>query len=185
MDARRNRAWILDSDAIYLYDVQTRRLVKRIELPGWLLVDEAYSCAPDLTIGPSGAAFVTSNITPDIWEIDPQDITVRRHALVLDADADKDVGLTGLAFDRESGTLFGVSAMLGTLWNIDLRRDTAYKVRLSRPVRGGCGLVALNVQRPSKPAPPILCIAGSKPADGVELNSDMREGRTTSGACEP
>lgn len=142
MDAGRNRLWVLERDAVYLFDAATRRLIKRVELPDWSFAGESFSCAPDLALAPSGAALVTSNVTPTIWEIDPQLLVVRQHRLSLDADNDKDVGFTGLAFSVNGEKLFGVSALLGSVWTIDLARDSAHKVPLSKPVHGACGQVS-------------------------------------------
>jgi hypothetical protein len=139
MDARRNRLWVLENDAVYLFDAATRRLIRRVELPGWLNAGESSSCAPALALAPSGAAFVTSNITPTIWEIDPQLFVVRQHRLSLDADNDKDVGFTELAFSANGERLFGVSSLLGSVWTIDLAEDSAQKVPLSKRVHGACG----------------------------------------------
>ena len=184
VDARRNRIWVLNSDAVYLYDIPTRRLIKRIELPDWLFVREVYSCAPDLTLAPSGAALVTSNVLPTIWEVDPQSLAARQHRLSLDADNDKDVGFTGLAFGRGGRDLFGVSSLLGSAWRIDLGARKAHKVRLSEPIHGACGLVVLDREVPKAgDAASVLCIAGPRIASSVELTSDMSEGRTISAPC--
>jgi len=184
VDARRNRVWVLNHDAIYLYDIPTRRLIKRIELPDWSFVGEVYSCAPDLALAPSGAALVTSNVAPTIWEIDPQTLAPRQHRLSLDADNDKDVGFTGLAFGPGGRDLFGVSSSLGSAWRIDLGAGKAHKVRLSAPIHGACGLVVLRGGAPKVgDAETVLCIAGAKIAQRVELTLDMREGRTILAPC--
>lgn len=184
VDARRNRVWVLNHDAVYLYDIPKRRLIKRIELPNWAFVGEVFSCAPDLALTPSGAALVTSNVLPTIWEIDPQTLVARQHRLSLDADNDKDVGFTGLAFGRGGRDLFGVSSLLGSAWRIDLGAGKAHKVRLSQPIHGACGVVVLEREAPRvEDAAPVLCIAGAKIARRVELTSDMREGRTILAPC--
>src|SRR5471032_2461797 len=69
VDARRNRVWVLSLNGVYIYDSRTRKLVKRIELPDWMVVGEVFICAPDLVLAASGAALVTSNILPIVWEI--------------------------------------------------------------------------------------------------------------------
>src|SRR5690242_18741411 len=142
IDARRNRTWALEDDAVYVFDAATARLIKRIELPGWTFVDESFGCPPDLALTPSGAALVTSNIIPTIWEIDPQVFAVRQHRLSLDADNDKDVGFSGLLFSVDGEMLFGVSSFPGSVWTIDLVKDSAHKVPLSKPIRGACGAVS-------------------------------------------
>lgn len=184
VDARRSRAWVLNNDAVYLYDVPTGRLIRRIELPDWSFVGEVYSCAPDLALAPSGAALVTSNVMPVIWEINPDNMTVRQHKLSPDADNDKDVGFTGLAFGQGGRDLFGVSSLLGSAWRIDLAAGKAHKLRLSEPIRGACGLTVLHGETPKGgDGAPVLCVAGAKTSRRVELTPDMSAGRTSAAPC--
>lgn len=128
VDAPRNRAWVLNRDAVYLYDLPKKTLIKRIELPDWLFVSEAYSRGPDLALAPTGAALVTSNVVSTIWKINPEDLTVRQHRLSLDADNDKDVGFTGLAFGPGGRDLIGTNSTLGSTWKLDLDAGTARKL---------------------------------------------------------
>ena len=184
IDAPRLRAWVLNNDAVYLYDIPTGRLIKRIELPDWSFVGEVYSCAPDLTLAPSGAALVTSNVVPILWEIHPESMVVRQHKLSLDADNDKDVGFTGLAFGQGGRDLFGVSSLLGSAWRIDLAAGKAHKLRLSEPIRGACGLIVLHGETSKGgDGAPVLCVAGEKNSRRVELTPDMSAGRTSTAPC--
>jgi hypothetical protein len=139
VDAQRGRAWVLKQDAVYVYDVATRRLVKRVELPGWLLIDDSFSCAPDLAIAPGGAAVVTSNAVPVLWQIDSRTLKVRQLWLKLDADQAKDIGFTALAFGRGGRDLFAVSSSQTSAWRIDLHAGTAHKLPLGTPVLGAFG----------------------------------------------
>lgn len=139
VDSREGRAWVLNQDAVYLYDIAPRKLVKRIDLPRWIVVSEDFSCPPDLTLTPSGGVLVTSNVVPTIWEIDSESLVVRIHPLSLDVDNEKEVGFTGLAYGRSGKDLFGISAMHGSVWRIDLARNRAYKMPLSRQVADACG----------------------------------------------
>src|SRR5262245_1593139 len=141
VDAPRNLAWVLNRDAVYVYDLPKKTLIKRIELPGWLVAGEAFSRGPDLALAPTGAALVTSNVVPTIWEINPEDLTVRQHRLSLDADLDKDVGFTGLAFGPDGRDLIGTSSVLESTWKIDLAAGTAHKLRVS-----STGTVATNTR---------------------------------------
>ena len=143
VDPQEGRAWVLNHDAVYLYDIAPRQLVKRIDLPGWIVVSEDFSCPPDLTLTPSGGALVTSNVVPTIWEIDSESLVVRIHPLSLDVDNEKEVGFTGLAYGRTGEDLFGISAMHGSVWRIDLARNKAYKMPFSRQVADACGSVFL------------------------------------------
>ena len=182
MDARRNRLWILDRNSVYLYDAATRRLIGRVELPERSVAAEG--CAPELALTRSGAALVTSNVIPTIWEIDPKGLAVRLHRLCLDADNDKDVGFTGLAFGADGNGLLGVSSLLGSVWTIDLVKDTAHKVPLSKPVHGACRMHFRETHGlEGGGATPVLCISGPRNARRVEFASQMQYGRTIPAPC--
>lgn len=184
VDAQRQRVWVLNFDAVYLYDVPKGRLIKRIELPNWTVANEIAVCAPDLALTLAGAALVTSNVVPTIWVVDPQNLTAREHILKLDADNDKDVGFTGLAFGRSVRDLIGVSSLHGSAWKIDIAAGKAYKVRLSEPIRGACGAEFMDVgSAKTMNAMSILCVAGANIDRRVELSADMRVGLTSSAPC--
>src|SRR4051812_14944897 len=136
-DASRNRVWVLESNAVYLHEGGQK---KRFELPGWVYVTDAYACAPDLAVDAHGAAVVTSNVIPVLWRVEPVKAQVTTHELVLDADADKDVGFSGLAYAPDQGVLFAVSATYGSLWRIDQTLRRAQKIPVSTPLRDACGL---------------------------------------------
>lgn len=141
-DTRRNRVWVLSLHGVFIYDGPTRKLLKRVDLPNWTVVNvnKMFMCAPDLVLAASGTALVTSNILPIIWEIDAESLAVRQHNLVPDADRDKDFGFAALYFGRGGRELLGASSPPGSVWRIDLAADKAQKVQLSKQVRGDCGL---------------------------------------------
>ena len=136
-DPERNRLWLLDHDAVSLYDNRSGKLLQRIVLPGWTYVGKEFGCPPDLALDPSGAAFVTSNVLPVLWRIDPVQLEVTVLDIALDADQDKDVGFTGLAFAAD-GIFIAANAIHGTLWQIDLRASSAQKLASYTPARGAC-----------------------------------------------
>lgn len=136
-DPERNRLWLLDHDAVSLYHSRSGKLLQRIVLPGWTFVGKQFACPPDLALDPSGAVFVTSNVLPVLWRIDPVQFEVTVLDIALDADQDKDMGFTGLAFAAD-GIFIAANAIHGTLWQIDLRASRARKVASYAPVRGSC-----------------------------------------------
>ena len=136
-DPERNRLWLLDHDAVSLYHNRSGKLLQRIVLPGWTFFGKQFGCPPDLALDPSGAVFVTSNVLPVLWRIDPVQFEVTLFDIERDADQDKDMGFTGLAFAAD-GTLIAANAIHGTLWQIDLRASSARKVASYAPVRGSC-----------------------------------------------
>ena len=54
-DPARGRIWVLGIDDVRVYDAASRRLLRQIALPGWLVVDTP--CRPDLILHRSGSAF--------------------------------------------------------------------------------------------------------------------------------
>ena len=141
VDAARNRIWSLGSDGVQLQDAGAPQAI-RIALPGWLWVGAPYSCMPDLALGPNGEAVITSNIIPTLWRIDPETLAVSVHPLALDADTEKDVGFSGLAYSARHAAFFAASDINGSLWQIDPRLRRAQKITLSAPIRQACGLAA-------------------------------------------
>ena len=141
-DEEHNRLWLLDGNAVSLYHNRSGKLVQRIVLPHWTFVGKRFACPPDLTVDTAGAVFVTSNVLPVLWRIDPERFEVTLLELKLDADQDKDVGFTGLAFAAD-GTLLAASAVHGSLWRIDVGASTAEKLASSTPIRGVCEPAAL------------------------------------------
>jgi hypothetical protein len=191
VDAQRNRVWALNIDAVYLYDIATRQLIRRVELPRWTMANDIAVCAPDLVLTSAGSALVTSNVMPNIWEIDAQGLTVREHEVALDADTDKDVGFTGLAFGRDGRDLYGVSALHGSAWRIELAAGRARKLRLTEPIRGACGVAVLQKavakagSAKAQAAAKTLCIAGGGPGRRVELSANGKAGRVIATLCIP
>lgn len=141
IDAARNRVWVLTEEGLALYDVKAPRRVA-LQLPQWVAAGKAFGCLPDVALGPGGEAVVTSNVLPTLWKIDPETLAVTVHPLALDADEDKDVGFSGLAYWPEEGAFFAVSYAHGSLWRIDPQLVRAQKVKLSEPILRACGLAA-------------------------------------------
>jgi len=128
MDLVRNRVWVLTESGVVLYRNARRERVV-IPLPEWLWVGAPYGCPPDLALGPKGEAIVTSNVVPTLWRIDPETLEVTIHRLELDADTDKDVGFSEVAFSSRHGKYFAVSAKHGSVWSVDPLLGKAHKVQ--------------------------------------------------------
>lgn len=117
----RDRAWQLTADGVV-----TGKTV--VPIPGWVLAQPSYACAPELAVGPKGEAVITSNVVPTLWRVDPETLAVTEHPLALDADADKDVGLTRLVYSPKHAAFFAVSHAHGSLWRIDTQLKRAQKI---------------------------------------------------------
>ena len=173
-DASRNRVWVLESDAVYLHEGTQKR---RFALSGWIYATEAYACAPDLALDAQGAAVVTSNVVPVVWRVEPGRGQVTKHELALDADADKDVGFSGLAYASDQGVFFAVSATYGSLWRIDPLLRRAQKIPVSAPLTDACGLAA---DRTKTRRTVVLCVEGLRT---VHLAPDQRSGYVFARRC--
>ena len=139
IDPERNRIWLLAREGVFVYEV-SRPERRAVSLPGWITVDAPYSCLPDLALGPAGEAVITSNVLPTLWRIDPDTLATSVHPLLLDADTDKDVGFSGLAYSAQHAAFIAASYAHGSLWRIDAALKRAEKIPLSAPVAEACGL---------------------------------------------
>jgi hypothetical protein len=139
LDRIRERGWILTPEGVRVFDIKTRQTTGTIPLPGWQWVGETFSCLPALALGPKGEALISSNAVATLWRIDPETLAVSKHEPVLDADTDKDVGFTGLAYSAEEEAFFAVSDY-GALWRIDPLFARAQKIALSAPIPKACGV---------------------------------------------
>lgn len=137
VDAARNRVWTLTPEGVVLYEPSRQERVV-VPLPGWVWANAPYGCLPDLALGPRGEVVVTSNVVPTLWRIDPGSLAVSVHALALDADTDKDVGFTGLAFSPRHGAYYASSEAHGSRWRIDPMAGKARKIWHSAPGRQAC-----------------------------------------------
>jgi hypothetical protein len=122
------RAWSLTQEGVSVLDPAGLRAVN-VALPGWHWAGAPYGAAPVLAIGPQGEAIVTSDVAPVLWRVDPKTLAVSVHPLVLDADNDKDIGFSTLAYSREHDAFVGVSGMHGSVWMIDRALMRARKVK--------------------------------------------------------
>ena len=125
VDTARNRLWILGLDYVDVYDISKRQLIRRIELPDWYVAD--LICEPDLALDRSGTAFISDNIQPRLWQIDPESFQLKEHVIRLLKREHWDIGFGGLAFAPD-GSLFGVTASGGSLWSIDIGNAAAHQV---------------------------------------------------------
>jgi hypothetical protein len=89
------------------------------------------------------------------------------------------VGFTGLAF--ADGLLFGVDAVHGSLWKIDLAAGKAEKLALSSPLRGACGLARHPNAAPGRSL--VLCAPGAKGIRRIDLSPDLRRGNVSDRPC--
>jgi hypothetical protein len=145
VDAATGRSWWLVRDGVVLHSAAEPK--KAVALPGWLWTHEPF-CPPDMALGPSGEAVVTTNVTNTLWRIDAQTLAVTVHALELDTDRGNDVGFVALAYVPEQAAYFAYSEGPPAIWRIDRQLSRATKLtnvnltRIRSPrsanVRGPC-----------------------------------------------
>lgn len=184
VDPARNRVWALTPEGVFLFDV-SRPQRAAVPLPGWVWAGAPYGCLPDLALGPRGEAVVTSNVLPTLWRIDPDSLAVSVHALALDADADKDVGFTGLVFAPKHGAYFAASDAHGSLWRIDSQLKTARKVPLSESMPQACGLTLKpRASRQGQNRMADLCVGTPQGGWSVHFAPDGRSPYVSAAPCE-
>ena len=127
VDAERNRLWVLDPESLTLYDNLNGRRLRRLALTEAFLVGDDHACPPDLAVDAAGTVFVSSNVLPVLWKVDPQRFEVTRIELATNADTDKDFGFSGLSFAGDD-VLIAASSTFASLWRIDFRRASATKI---------------------------------------------------------
>jgi hypothetical protein len=142
----RDRVWELRRDGVLVIDAAAP--AKLVALPGWQSAAEPYACPSALALGPEGEAVVTSNVLPILWRIDAKTLAVSVHSLALDADADKDVGFSALAWSSADAAFLGVSNADGSLWKIDANLGKGKKLAGLAPSREQpCPDVAMQMSR--------------------------------------
>ena len=104
-------------------------------MPRWNVA--RFICDPDLALNRAGAAFISHNLEPRIWQIDPHSFELTEHALRLIGREYLDIGFGTLAFAPD-GTLFGVASTGGSVWRIDVSRTTAEAFHVDAPLLNEC-----------------------------------------------
>jgi len=136
VDEARGRVWILTRSGVVVIDVTAPHPIRRVPLPDWMWAGEPFGCLPDLALGPKGEALVSSDVVPTLWRVGPETLEVSRHALALDADADKDIGFSELQYSAEQNAYIAVSTFDGSVWRIDPLLERAQKVaQAAQPAR--------------------------------------------------
>ena len=129
-DTPRHRLWVLTLEHVYVYDIRTRKLLRRMSLPNWPVAD--FMCPPDLVLGRDGTVYVSNNVQPKLLQIDPANFRKREHQLRLVSDRQWEIGFGALGFTPD-GRLFGLSTLAQTVFSIDLAGGTAREVGQLQP----------------------------------------------------
>jgi hypothetical protein len=182
VDPARNRVWSLTQQGVFLHESATREKVA-VDLPAWQWAGAPYGCLPDLALGPKGEAVITSDILPTLWRIDPESLAVSVHAPIVDADADKDLGFSALAYSPAQDAWFAVS-LQGSLWRIDPLFRRAEKVALLDPLPKTCGLAARSRSASLKSSRLTgLCLRTRQGTWVIDLSPDQRSAYARAAPC--
>jgi len=138
-DPRRNRLWVLTLDDVRVYELASRRLIRRIVIPPWSVARDA--CVPDLALDRTGAAYVSGNAHPVIWRIDPRGFEITEQEIRLRGREGWAIGFGVLHFAAD-GTLFAVTATANSLWKVDTARGNADLIAVFQPPLGTCAMPA-------------------------------------------
>ncbi|MDO8597224.1 MAG: hypothetical protein Q7R45_11435 [Sulfuricaulis sp.] len=134
-DAARGRHWLLGLDHVRVYDAVTKKLIRQIALPNWMVVRAV--CDPDLVLDRSGSALVSSNVQAKLWRIDGNSFEVKAQEISLPGD--QEVGFGALAFTAD-GTLYALSSSTRSLWKINAAMANASMIESYNPPLNACAL---------------------------------------------
>lgn len=138
VDVARDRIWVLSLDRVHVYDAKSRSLIREVTLPDWSVAD--FICPPDMALDHAGNALVSNNVQPRLLQIDANGFHTTEHQLKLVSPKRWDIGFGALAVGSD-GAIFGVSALAGTLWRIDLTQGIAEEIVFPESAPRGCALM--------------------------------------------
>jgi hypothetical protein len=115
-DAKRDRLWVLGLDDLRVYDSAGKRLIRKIELPGWSVA--RFICNPDLALDRAGGAVISSNVQSRFWRVNGDTFEVKEEVILLREREGWDMGFGALAFAPD-GSLLALAANAGSLWKIN------------------------------------------------------------------
>jgi len=135
LDSAHERIWVLDLDAVRVYDSSSKRLAHTIPLPRWSVA--RFGCMPDMVLDRTGSVYVSSNVQPKLWQIDADSFQVRELGISLQGRENWDVGFGAIAFAAD-GNLLALTSMGRWFWKIDVAGGGARPVELDAPVTAVC-----------------------------------------------
>jgi hypothetical protein len=135
-DLARGMRWELEWGGVVVRDLATGKTLRHIPLPGATFAGARDSSLPDLLLGRTGAAFVSSNVQPRIWRISPARFEVELFDIALDSDEGKDFGFDNLAWETDEKVLRATNAPGGIAWRIELHSATASRAAAAGAAKG-------------------------------------------------
>ena len=132
-DLLRNRLWVLALDEVRVYNTATtgKRLIRKIALPNWSVVDFRNVCMPDMALDRAGSAFISSNGQARLLRIDTDRFDLKDYAISFHERERWDIGFGALRFAAD-GTLFARTTPGGLLWKIDITKASAVMIEVNK-----------------------------------------------------
>ncbi|QFG26842.1 superoxide dismutase [Actinomadura sp. WMMB 499] len=133
----RGRLWVTDSSTgVAVYDVRTRRLLARFEVPG-----DGARFVNDLAITPDGTAYLTDSLRAVVYRVTPRDLAAARGgrgalepsfdlAPVLEPYEPGAYTLNGIVAGPSGRYLLAVDSTGGDLYRLDVASGAVAKVAL-------------------------------------------------------
>jgi hypothetical protein len=143
-DTARGRVWVLSAEDLRVYDAATKKLVRRISLPGWSAA--RYECRPDIALDGSGSAIISSNVVPHLWRVDARTFKVTEQAVALEGRAGWDIGFGPIALAR-SGTVYALTSNGMSLWKVEPGSARAALAETYLPPVKDCALPERVIER--------------------------------------
>jgi hypothetical protein len=130
LDPARGLRWELRRDSVFVYDIETGALRRRVPLPGATFSASRDSCLPGMILGRLGAVIVSSNVHPRLWRISPARFEVE--VLDIEVGSEKEFGFSALAWGATEGTLYAAASPGRAKWLIDPAAGSAVEVDFPR-----------------------------------------------------
>jgi putative intracellular protease/amidase len=143
VDEKHGRLWVLDGKAVYIYDLDTNELIKKISLSSILKVKD--SALNDLAINSDGDAFITDSFNAHIIKVHGKSLrmSVAKNlpSIPFGNQNDLPYNLNGIVLIEDESVLLAVKTNDGALWRIGLEDGKVFQLKLSESVDKGDGLV--------------------------------------------
>lgn len=142
VDRAHGRLWVLTPRTAHVFDLKSRKTVARIAWPG--AVPSPLNCLPDLALDAQGNAYISDANRPVLYRAGYSRHELRtlhiRASEPPSPTAVAGLGFSALALHPNGSDLLAGSAASGTLWTVSAQTGAAREIRLSKNLKGICGL---------------------------------------------
>jgi Cu-Zn family superoxide dismutase len=144
VDARRDRLLLLDGSSVYVYQLKTNTLIKKIPLSS--VINVAKPMLNDLVIDKNGNAYITDSLNPMLLKLDGQKLTLSifkdlSGIIPYGNQNDFPYNLNGIVLSPDEKELISVKTNEGTLWKISTVDRSVTQIKTQETLTKGDGLV--------------------------------------------